>query len=495
MATSATDDINPIDILSAGDKSGSTDQNRKLASRRIAADMVGFMDVIAVVTGGMIPAFIYVYGGGLDLDWLKHTQMCLVSAAIVYGCLRHFNMYDESRMHDFPVSPRHLILSLFVAFSAVLGLGIPFAPKVMHLWIWYSAWIATSFMLLLDVRLAARHILAKMTKAGHFNARVAVFGNGAVARRVEEHLRNPALGIRFAGLFDDRVDANRIDSAGPKLTGKLQDLMAAARSGTIDRIVIALPQAAEQRIIQVARSLEHLPVSLHVVTHIASDLVETGPAHNVSAIGSVGLIDIKDKPLADWNRVVKNCEDYVLGTLLLILTLPVMAIIAAAIKLTSPGPVFFRQKRRGLNHRPFDVFKFRTMNVVEPGDNFTQAKPEDPRVTGVGRFLRKHSLDELPQLFNVLRGEMSLVGPRPHAVKQDDEFGETVERYANRQQVKPGMTGLAQVSGFRGCTENPELIQKRLELDIEYVATWSLWEDVKILTRTVSSVLTGKNAY
>ncbi len=495
MTTTAVDNINATGLLQTRDEGSASQIRAKLASRRIAADVVGFLDVVAVVAGGMIPALIYAKGGGLDIDWLKHTQICLVSAIIVYGCMRHFNMYDEARMHDFPVSPRHLIISLFVALAAILGLGMPFAPKVMHLWIWYSAWIATSFMLLLDVRLLARHVLARMTAAGHFNARVAVFGNGAIARRVEEHLRDPGLGIAFAGLFDDRIDVNRIDAAAPKVAGKLKDLVEAARSGTIDRIVIALPQAAEQRIIQVARSLEHLPVSLHVVTHIASDLVEAGPAHSVSALGSVGLIDVKQKPLADWNRVVKNAEDYTLGTTLFIIMLPLMALIAVAIKLGSPGPVLFRQKRRGHNHRPFDVFKFRTMDIVESGEQFTQAKPDDPRVTGVGRFLRKHSLDELPQLFNVLRGEMSLVGPRPHVVKQDDEFGETVERYANRQQVKPGMTGLAQVSGYRGGTEEPEKIQKRLEMDIKYVSEWSLWLDLKILARTALCVLSGKNAY
>jgi putative colanic acid biosynthesis UDP-glucose lipid carrier transferase len=464
-------------------------------SRRIAADIVGFLDIAAVVAGGMIPAIIYAISGGLAIDWLKHTQMCLVSAVLVYGCLRHYNMYDTERMHDFPTTPSYLAISLLVAFMGILGLGLPFAPKEMHLWIWYGAWFATSFMLLLDARYVARYVLARMTRAGTFDARVAVYGTGNIARRVEEHLRNPDLGIRFAGVFDDRHDNKRVDQGGPDLVGRLDDLIAAARSGAIDRIIIALPQAADQRTTQIARRLEHLPVSLHIVTHISSDLVEAGPVHQVSNLGSVGLIDVKSKPLADWARIVKTVEDYVLGSILLVLALPLMAVIALLIRLDSPGPVVFRQRRRGLNHRVIEVLKFRTMHVVEDGSDMRQATRDDARVTRVGRILRRLSLDELPQLVNVLKGEMSLVGPRPHALAHDDRFGETVARYANRQQVKPGITGVAQISGFRGETETPEKIERRLGLDLAYVNTWSLWLDLKILALTVVHAISGKNAY
>ncbi|MFV0296716.1 MAG: undecaprenyl-phosphate glucose phosphotransferase [Hyphomicrobiaceae bacterium] len=488
-------EVETTNLLGIGTRNNEPGLNAKSKSRRIAVDLVGFADVLAIIAGGVLPAYIYDTWGNLPIDWLKHLQMCLVSAIIVYGCLRHFNMYDEQRMHDFPIEPRHIALSLGIAFAAMLGMGIPFAPKAAHLWIWYAVWSSTSFMLLLTIRTLANRILAGMTAAGQFNARVAVFGNGAVARRVEEHLRNPALGITFGGLFDDRVDAARLDASGPQLAGKLADLVNAARSGTIDRIIIALPQAADMRIIHIANKLERLPVSLHVVTHIASDLVDTRPRHQVSNIGSVGLIDIKEKPLADWKRVVKQAEDYVLGVILMIALLPVMLAIALAIRLDSAGPVFYRQKRRGLNHRPFDMFKFRTMTVLETEHDLQQAVRDDPRVTRFGRFLRRHSLDELPQLLNIRRGEMSLVGPRPHAIKHDDEFGAMIARYENRQQVKPGITGLAQINGFRGGTEDPESVHQRLAMDLRYVDNWSLWLDLKIMFQTIGSVLTGKNAY
>lgn len=464
-------------------------------SRRIAADIVGFLDAAAVVAGGMVPAVIYAVGGDLPVDWMKHLQMSLVSAVIVYGCLRNYGMYDTDRMHDFPVHPTRLASSLAIAFLAILGLGLPFAPKDMHMWIWYASWIGMSFMFLLNVRTAAREILARLTRHGAFDARVAVYGSGSIARRVEEHLSNPDLGIRFTGLFDDRNDTSRLDPAAPPIAGRLDDLVRAARQGLVDRIVIALPQAADVRTQSIARQLEHLPVSLHIVTHIASDLVEAGPAHTVSSLGSVGLIDVKSKPLADWSRVVKAVEDYVLAAVMLLALLPVFGLIAVLVKLDSPGPVFFRQRRRGYNHEVFEVLKFRTMHVLEDGADVRQATRDDPRVTRMGRFLRWSSLDELPQLVNVLRGEMSLVGPRPHALAHDDHFGDTVDRYANRHQVRPGITGLAQISGCRGETETQEKIERRLALDLEYVNSWSLWLDLKILGLTILRGLGGQNAY
>ncbi len=464
-------------------------------SRRIAADVVGFVDVTSVVVGGLVPAIIYAWGGGLPVDWAKHLQICLVSAIIVYGCLRNYGMYDTNKMHDFPVDPVRLACSLGIAFLAILGLGLPFAPREMHLWIWYGAWISMSFMLLANMRNAARAVLARLTKSGHFDDRVAVYGSGVIARRVEDHLANPALGIRFVGLFDDRADAKRTDETAPKITGRLDDLIARARSGDIDRIVIALPQAADQRTQQIARRLEQLPASLHVVTHMSSDLVDEGPAHNVSSLGSVGLLDVKPKPLADWSRVVKSAEDAILAPAMTLLALPLIALVAIIIKLDSPGPVFFRQRRIGQNQSIFEVFKFRTMHVLEDGVDLVQATRDDPRVTRVGRLLRRTSIDELPQLFNVLNGDMSLVGPRPHALAHDEKFAEIVARYPNRHQVKPGMTGLAQVEGLRGEVETPELLEKRLEKDLDYVNNWSLWLDLKIMLRTPFGCFSAKTAY
>jgi len=464
-------------------------------SRRIAIDIVGMLDAWAVVVGGIMPALIYAKVAGLAVSWPQHLQACIVTGAIVYFILANAQMYDPTRLHNLPIAPARLLGALVVACIAVLGLGLPFGPKDVHLWIWYAVWISASFTMLLGARIVATRVLARMTAAGYFDTSIAVYGGGGIAERVRAHLSDPRLGIRFAGVFDDRQEPNRIDPTAPAVTGRLDDLVALARAGRLDQIIIALPQAADRRTAMIARQLEPLPVSVHIVTHIVSDLVDDGPLHNVSNLGPVGLLDVKSKPFADWSGIVKKAEDYVLGSVMLVLALPLMALVALAIRLDSPGPVFFRQARRGRNLVPFDVYKFRTMSVIESGSDIRQATTDDPRVTRVGRVLRRFSLDELPQLFNVMRGEMSLVGPRPHAVVHDDQFSELLARYTNRHQVLPGMTGLAQVRGYRGETDTMEKLERRIVHDLEYIRTWSFWLDLKILFLTVTHVLSGRNAH
>jgi putative colanic acid biosynthesis UDP-glucose lipid carrier transferase len=468
---------------------------RKRWSRRVAADLVGFMDIAAIVAGAILPAFIYAKAGGLVTNWLNVVQTGFVTAMIAYGCLRNWRMYDTTEMHDFPTKPATLLAGLGVAFLAVLGLGIPFKIGTAHLWVWYAVWASASFTLLLANRIAARAILARMTAAGRFDTRVAVFGAGAIARRVHDHLVNPALGIKFAGVYDDRAGESRLNPEGLTVRGRLEDLIAAGLRGEYDQVIVALPQAADRRAAEIARKLEQLPVSLHVVTHIESDLVETPSVHSVSNLGAVGLLDVKKRPLSDWAPIVKQAEDYVLAGLAMVIALPVMALVAIAVRLDSSGPVLFTQRRRGLNQRVIEVLKFRTMTVTEDGADVRQAAVGDPRVTRVGRFLRRFSLDELPQLFNVLKGEMSLVGPRPHALVHDEQWGEMLEGYANRHQVKPGLTGLAQVAGLRGEASSPDKIRHRVEHDLEYIRQWSLGLDLRILARTVWTVIKGDNAH
>lgn len=463
-------------------------------SRRIAADIVAMADMAAVVLGGVVPAWIYSVYGGVQLDWILVLQSSLVAAFMVQVCLRVWGLYDTRRMHDFPQDPACLLAALLIGILGVLGLCLPQAMRSVHMWVWYAAWLSASFTLILLVRLTAHALLRKYTAEGRFEQHIAVFGAGAIARRVKEHLTDKSLGVHFAGVYDDRMGQDRIDNEGLTVNGKLEDLIKAAREDKIDQIIVALPQAADRRMADVARKLEQLPVSVHIVTHIASDLVETTQAHAVSSLGPVGLMDVKAKPFSDWGPVVKKLEDYVLGGLLMLIALPLLPIIALAIRLDSPGPILFTQKRRGLNHKIFDVLKFRTMTVMEDGNDVRQVAAEDPRITRVGRVLRRTSLDELPQLWNVLRGEMSLVGPRPHALVHDDEYSEKLEEYAARHQVKPGITGLAQVKGWRGETGTTEKMKARVEHDIQYIKNWSLGLDLKILCQTIGAVISGKNA-
>ncbi|HRX40675.1 MAG TPA: exopolysaccharide biosynthesis polyprenyl glycosylphosphotransferase, partial [Parvularculaceae bacterium] len=192
---------------------------------------------------------------------------------------------------------------------------------------------------------------------------------------------------------------------------------------------------------------------------------------------------------------LKTLEDKILGLTAFALALPILAIIAIAIKLQSKGPIFFKQKRHGFNNEVFTIYKFRTMTVAEDGERVEQAKANDPRVTPLGKFLRRYSLDELPQLINVLKGEMSLVGPRPHALAHNHAYAQTIENYSGRHKMKPGLTGWAQVNGYRGETSENELMAERVRYDLEYVDKWSLWFDFKILVLTVAAVLFPRNAY
>lgn len=464
-------------------------------SRQVAADMVGYADIGAVILGAMLPAFIYNQAGGIVTNWLLLTQASLTAAIVAHMVLRLNGMYATEKMHDFPYHPGRLFFAVALAMIGVMGLGLPQAIRAGHAWIWFSVALSASYTLILLNRSIAHPLLARLTAAGRFDQRIAVFGAGQIARRVHDHLSKPEVGILFAGVFDDRIGEDRLNPEGLNVAGRLEDLLKAAREDKIDQIIIALPSAADRRIADVAKKLEQLPVSVHIVTHISSDLIDEGPAHKVSSIGSVGLLDVKKKPLADWSPMIKRIEDIVIGSLLLIVSLPLFPLIALAIRMESKGPAIFSQRRRGLNQRIIKMLKFRTMTVTEDGAAMQQAQPGDARITFVGRILRRTSMDELPQLINVLKGEMSLVGPRPHALAHDEQFSEIVESYANRHQVKPGMTGLAQVRGLRGQTSTNDKMEARINADIDYIRNWSLGLDVKILMLTIWAVITGKNAH
>lgn len=464
-------------------------------SRRVAIDIAAICDGFAVFLGAAVPAAIYGSVGDVVTNWVLLAQTSFAASLITHLCLRYWNQYDTNRIYDFPVSPSHMLGALLIGISSMAGLGLPHALQGDHVWIWTLTWVSASFTFLVMTRGLAQVVLKKMTAAGMFDQRIAVFGAGSIARRVHDHFMAPSLGIHFAGVFDDRAGEDRINPEGLTVAGKLNELITRARNDEIDRIIIALPQAAGDRIAMIARKLEQLPVSVHIVTHIASDLMDALPDHQVSNLGPVGLLDVKPKPLSGWGPVVKRLEDKILGTLLLLIAAPAFPFIALAIKAESRGPVFFRQSRRGLNRRIFNVFKFRTMYKHTGGPELLQAVPGDSRISYVGALLRRLSIDELPQLINVLKGDMSLVGPRPHALVHDDKFSEELETYANRHQVKPGMTGLAQVRGFRGETSSVEALEARVNADVEYIKTWSLGLDLSILFKTVKAVLTGTNAH
>jgi putative colanic acid biosynthesis UDP-glucose lipid carrier transferase len=312
-----------------------------------------------------------------------------------------------------------------------------------------------------------------------------------LARNIE---RAPHMGLRLVGFFDDRPAARtpRLPADVGQRVGDLDELLEQARRGAVSIIYITFPMRAERRIKQVLDRLGDTTASVY----LAPDFFVYELLHSRwTNIGGLPVVSVFENPFYGVDGLLKRAADLCLATLFLLIAAVPMLVIAAAIKLTSRGPVFFRQERYGLDGRPIRVWKFRTMCVCEEGEQVVQATKNDPRITPLGGLLRKTSLDEVPQLFNVLDGSMSLVGPRPHASTHNEAYRKMIQGYMLRHKVKPGITGLAQVNGWRGETDTLYKMQKRVEFDHQYIRDWSPWLDLKILAQTVVTVLKHKNAY
>ena len=341
--------------------------------------------------------------------------------------------------------------------------------------------------------------LRTIRAAGHNNKKAAIAGvtdmSAALARSISD---KPWLGIDIIGHYEDRNVDRRPDGSealGPFL-GNYQKLVEKAQRGEVDVVYIALPMRAEFRINELTRQLGRTTVSIYVAHDFTGfNLLSRRTAPRWSQLGDVSVLGIVESPYNGLLGAVKQIEDVLLGTILLGIAAIPMIGIAIAVKLSSKGPVFFKQTRYGLNGEPIDVLKFRTMTVMENGTDVIQARKGDKRVTGVGAFLRRTSLDELPQFLHVITGKMSIVGPRPHAVAHNEQYRGLIDHYMVRHKVKPGITGWAQVNGFRGETDTDEKMQKRVEYDLRYIREWSPFLDLKIIFMTVFGRKTHHNAY
>lgn len=446
-------------------------------SRRVAVDVVGLLDALAITLGALLPAFIYNWAGGVTISWPTVLQLGLLTALIATWCLNTWHLYDPDLVHDYPIAEGRVLSALGIAVVAVLGVGMPFRTNDSNLWVWYFVWSSCSFMLLLASRVVARSVLQRAAAAGRFDIRVAVYGAGPIARRVRDQLVDPSSRIAFAGMYDDRP-GDRVNAEGLTFTGRLDDLISLAHRGGVDRIIIALPASADGRISMIARRLEASPASVHIVTHVASELVEVGHRHEVSCIGPVGLLDVKGRSFGDWTPMVKRLEDVVMASLLLVLLAPLMACAALLVWLESTGPVLVCERRRGLDSSTITMLRFRTVRTDE-------LNPMPGARTRVGAVLARFGIDRLPELLSVLTGDQSLVGPRAHplqgaAADADDS------RSAARHQIKPGLTGLAWLDPSEAGARMSDL-----DRDLAYIARWSPALDAVILWRTVRATLAG----
>lgn len=363
---------------------------------------------------------------------------------------------------------------------------------------WAVLWFLGGGVALAVVRAIGTAWMRRLKRQGIFNQRVAIFGAASQGDRLAKYiLGNDKLTIDLVGFFDDRMpDRLPPREVGLAMMGNLDALISQIRAGQIDQVIVALPWSAESRLQSVVAELAITPVRIRLAPDLASFAFAQRP---VVLLGDLPVMTLFERPISGFDQIIKKIEDMILATLILVPILPLLLIAAMAIKLDSRGPIFFRQDREGFNNRRFRIWKFRSMKTEQcEMDGIRQATRGDARITRVGRILRRTSIDELPQLFNVLSGEMSLVGPRPHAPSTragDRLFSDVVATYAARHKVKPGITGWAQVNGWRGETDTEEKLLKRLEHDLFYIENWSLSFDIYILLRTSVAALLQKTAY
>jgi Undecaprenyl-phosphate glucose phosphotransferase len=455
------------------------------------------LEVAMLVGGGLLVAGHYP-GFGPHFPLENYVLIAPLAAVLHIGFQKIFGLYRLPALLN-PLPRLSRLASSWVSLFAVLATTILMAQGGdNYSRIWLSIWFGAGFCFLVAGRVAVSVILQSWNKQGQFNRNAIIVGSGELAERTVGILNSSRdASVNLVGFFDDRSDARTgTEMGGLRKLGNIDDLVDFARMARIDLMVVAIPPSAETRLMQILDRLNVLPVDVRV-SAVGQKLKMRPRAY--SHIGNLPCLDILDRPLGDWGPVLKSLEDKFIATIALIVLSPVMLALAIAVKLDSKGPALFKQKRYGFNNELIEVYKFRSMyqSMSDPGAVKLVTK-SDARVTRVGRIIRRTSLDELPQLFNVLKGELSLVGPRPHATKAragDQLYEHIVDGYFARHKVRPGMTGWAQINGWRGETDTAEKIQGRVDHDIHYIENWSLMFDLYILAKTPLALLNPEGAY
>ena len=433
---------------------------------------------------------------GVEGDAGERVLTALAAVLASSFALNNTGAYAPSRLRNL----RHRLRSVGTAvlaggaasFACLALLPLDARPSLA----WPLLWMLAAGVLMSGTASVSARLARSLANAERLGRRVAVVGVNAFSRAfIARVAADPDQAVTFAGLYDDGAEPVEADADHPVL-GQLEDLVSRSRRERIDAIVLALPLSDANRIIRSRAAIRSVTADIYMAAEIL-DL--TCPAGQVERLGSNAVIKIGSRPLDEWQMLQKGALDGLLSAFLLVAALPFLALVALAIRLDSPGPVLFRQPRLGFNNNMFDVFKFRTMyHHMTDLKADQQTTRGDPRITRIGRLLRKTSLDEVPQLLNVLRGEMSLVGPRPHApnTKAGDQlFHDAVADYALRHRVKPGITGWAQVNGWRGETRTRLQLEQRVAHDLHYIDNWSMLLDLKIIALTALRELNSKVAF
>jgi len=456
---------------------------------------MGEFALIMLVGLTVYAAYLHEFDG---LIW-RYLLVTFAIAVLSMFAFQTADIYQVQAFRGHEKQYMRLASAWSLVFLIVIGGSFLAKAGEMFSRVWLSAFYIAGLAALIASRRVVFLMVRKWTQEGRLTRRTVIVGGGdAGAHVIEELGRQKDTGVKIIGLFDDRGnERSGTECAGERKLGTVDDLVEFGRRTRVDLVIFSLPISAEGRILQMLKKLWVLPVDIRLAAH--ANKLQFRP-RSYSYIGKVPVLDVVDRPIADWDVVMKWLFDKIIGGLILLCALPLMAIIAIAIKLDSRGPVLFKQRRYGFNNDLIEVYKFRSMyaDAADAHANKLVTK-DDPRVTRVGRIIRKASLDELPQLFNVVfKGNLSLVGPRPHAVNAKAEarlYDEAVDGYFARHRVKPGITGWAQINGWRGETDTHEKIQQRVEHDLYYIENWSVLFDFYILLHTPFALLKTENAY
>lgn len=457
------------------------------------------LDLVAIAMGGLIGHYIRLDAITLEPEAKIAFLFVLLSALILFPL---FDIYKPWRGRSLWGEVRAVLL----AWLSVAAMGLIFAyftkTGAVYSRLWVGYWALISAVWLVCIRVATRASLKWARKKGYKRHNILIVGAGDLGRQISRRLaENSWSGIRVIGFVDDCPEFQDTKIKGVPVVGGTEQLRElvngeGANSGKssqkgfnwkqVDQVWVALPLSDEAKIKQTCRMLENSAIPIIFVPDIFAHSLFN---HSVDDLAGIPVINLRASTISGGSQVLKMLEDVVVSLSAIILTAPLMLLIAVVIKLEGHGPVLFKQRRYGIDGREIEVWKFRTMRVMEDGEKITQATENDPRITKFGAFLRRTSLDEFPQFFNVLQGRMSVVGPRPHAVAHNEEYRRIIDHYMWRHSVKPGITGYAQVSGWRGETNTKAKMEKRVEFDLEYLSNWSIWLDLKIIILTLREII------
>jgi len=476
---------------------------KEFFSSEIISGTIKLIDFTAIMLIGAAAYVVYLAGYLETSNYSSYEYIGRYFITSASGAFLFLIIYQRMGGYRFELLARpnwqlpRATLAWFGSFSILLVLA--FVAKISESYSrgWTISWIIGVAVFLPISRIIINLAIIRWARMGYFLRNIVVVGAGETGKQFIEKLQKThGSGVRIVGVFDDRK--SRLAPLGPgiDLLGNTDDLLEFARKTPVDEIIVALPLNAEQRLRTLFDKLRSLPADLRLSIEPLAGMF---PIRGINQIVDMPLLQIADRPLKQWSGVIKKFEDFILTSLLLAMFAPAMALIALIIKFDSPGPVFFVQDRFGFNNKAIRVLKFRTMywNKGDPAGAQRTVR-NDLRVTRFGRFVRAFSLDELPQLLNVLRGEMSLVGPRPHAIVMkagDRLYHEAVDTYFHRHRVKPGITGWAQVNGLRGEINSIDKARRRVAYDLEYIERWSIWLDLKILLMSLGVLFKRENAY